>query len=169
MAAVAFGAGPSFVPDSVFKGGSLSGWRPVGAADWRAENGEIVGTVKSADGGWLLFDRSYQDVGVYTSFRATGGAKTGVLMRAEKTADGMKGVFVALDEGDIASYRVTLDSNGRIVNKDKLAYAGGQVRIAPPPDPNAAPRGGGRGRRRLPDHRCGGHVEADLPGLATRL
>ena len=39
-----FGAGPSFHPDATFKGSSLTGWHPVGAAGWRADNGEIVGT-----------------------------------------------------------------------------------------------------------------------------
>src|SRR5690242_16891049 len=115
--AAAFAAEPSFVPDAVIQGSSLTGWHPLGQADWRADKGEIVGTTKAGgEGGWLVFDRSYQDVGVYASFRASGGAKTGVLLRAEKTPEGMKGVFVALDEGDIASYKVTLDQNGRVVS-----------------------------------------------------
>ncbi len=141
-----FGVGPSFTPDGTFHGSSLAGWHPVGQADWRADNGEIVGAVKpGGEGGWLVFDRSYQDIGVYASFRAAAGAKTGVLLRAEKTPDGMKGVFLSLDNADVASYRVTLDPNGKILTKDKLPYAGGQVRIAPPPDPSAPARGGRRG------------------------
>jgi len=43
--------GPSrFVPDVTFKGSSLSGWRVLGQAEWRATNGEIVGTPKPGAG-----------------------------------------------------------------------------------------------------------------------
>ena len=36
------------------------------------------------------------------------------MLRAERTADGgLKGVFVSLNEGDLAAYRVTLDRSGR--------------------------------------------------------
>jgi hypothetical protein len=38
------GANRNFVPDWTFKGSSLGAWRRLGAAEWRAENGEIVGT-----------------------------------------------------------------------------------------------------------------------------
>ena len=52
----------SFVPDWTFKGSTLTGWHTVGQADWKAVNGELVGTPKSPDGGWLLLDKSFQDV-----------------------------------------------------------------------------------------------------------
>ena len=45
------GASKNFVPDVTFKGSSLSGWRPLGEAKWRAENGEIIATPNGgADG-----------------------------------------------------------------------------------------------------------------------
>lgn len=108
-----------------------------------------------------MLERSYQDVGLYASFRcAVAGCKTGVLLRAEKTPDGMKGVFVSLSDGDIASYHLTLDAQGKEVKREPLRTGGGQMRIAPPPvDPNAAGRGagaaggrggGGRGRGAQP-------------------
>jgi hypothetical protein len=139
-----FGVGPTFAPDSSFKGSSLTGWHVLGQADWRAQNGELIGTAKQGGGGWLVLDRSFQDVGFYASFRATGGAKTGVLLRAEKTAEGMKGVYVALTDGEIASYRVTLDAQGKELGRERLRPGGGQVRIAAPVDA-AAPGRGGRG------------------------
>jgi hypothetical protein len=43
-----------------------------------------------------MLDTSLQDVGVFATFRCTGGCKTGVLLRAEKTGDGIKGIYVAL-------------------------------------------------------------------------
>ena len=55
-------AGPTFRPDVVFKGSALTGWTPLGQADWRAQNGEIIGTPKQPGGGWLVLNKSYQDV-----------------------------------------------------------------------------------------------------------
>ena len=130
-----FAVGPSFRPDTTFTGSSLTGWHTVGPAEWRAENGEVIGTPKPGGGGWLVLDRSYQDIGVYTQFRCTGACETGVLFRAEKTSNGMKGIYVALSEPDLASYGVTLDAEGKIVERNKLRYGGGLERIAPPPAP----------------------------------
>ena len=144
-------ASKNFVPDVVFKGSSLTAWRTIGQAEWRAQNGEIIGTPKGA-GGWLIADHSYQDVGFYASFRCAEGCKTGVLLRAEKTADGgLKGIFTSLVAGDLAAYRVTLDAEGKETSRERLRPAGGgQVRVAPPPTPPpanapAAAPGAGRG------------------------
>ena len=98
------GASKNFSPDVVFTGSNITAWRSVGQAAWRAQNGEIVGTPSAASGGWLLADRSYQDVAVFASFRCAAGCQTGMLLRAERTADGgLKGVFVSLNEGDLAA------------------------------------------------------------------
>ena len=145
-----FGAGPSFHPDATFKGSNLTGWHPVGGAAWRADNGEIVGTPQQPDGGWLMLDRSYQDVGFYASFQCAPGCRTGVMLRAEKTAGGTKGIYMALTDGDLGVYRVTLDEHGKMLTREPLRFVGGQVRIAPPPDPNAPARGGGPARGAAP-------------------
>ena len=63
------GVGPSFRPDATFKGSTLSGWHAIGAAQWRMENGEIIGSPQQPGGGWLVLDRSLQDVGFYASFQ----------------------------------------------------------------------------------------------------
>src|SRR4029453_11069650 len=123
---VAFAAGPShFRPALVFNGTSLAGWRPVGQADWRVEKGEIVGTPKSPGGGWLVLDKSYQDTGFFASFRCAAGCKTGVMLRAESTAEGMKGAFVSLNEGDLASYTLKVDPQGQETSKQPLRGGGG--------------------------------------------
>ncbi|HXJ44152.1 MAG TPA: family 16 glycoside hydrolase, partial [Bryobacteraceae bacterium] len=109
----ALAVGPTFKADDIFKGSALTGWHTLGAANWRADKGEVIGTPSQPGGGWLVFDKSIQDVGLYANFQCTGGCRTGVLFRAEKTADGMKGVFVSLNDGDVASYGVTLDSQGK--------------------------------------------------------
>jgi hypothetical protein len=142
--------GPSFQPDGKFGGSSLSGWQAVGAVDWKAQNGEITGTPKTASGGWLILEKSYQDVGFFASVKCPAGCKTGVLLRAEKTATGWKGVLMTLSEGDNAQDRlfgVTLDAEGRELTRTPLRNpGGGQIRIAPALEPNAiatAPRAGG--------------------------
>ena len=77
---VLFAASQNFVPDVVFKGSSLTGWHKLGASEWRAEDGEIIGSPRE-NGGWLMLDKGYQDVAFYASFRCTGACKTGLLLR----------------------------------------------------------------------------------------
>jgi hypothetical protein len=139
-------AAQNYVPDLPYRGASLAGTRVMGDATWRVENGEYVGVPKTAAGGWLVLDRSLQDVGVFARFRCTGGCRTGVLLRAERTDAGTKGVFVALAGEEAGTYAVTLDANGREVSRERLRAAGGQNRFAPPPPPAAAGRAGGAGR-----------------------
>ena len=148
-------ASSNFAPDVTFTGSSLTGWHVLGDADWRAVNGEIIGTPRP--GGWLVLDRSYEDVAVSSSFRCSAGCAAGVLLRAEKTPDGgLKGIFVSLKEGDLSSYRVTLDARGVETSRDRLRGTGpGQLRVAPPPvQPTAAVqapgRGGGPGQPQMP-------------------
>src|SRR6188768_530129 len=115
LAAVWVGAqGPAndFVPDSTFSGSTLAGWHTLGAAQWKAQNGELIGTA-SGGAGWLVLDASYQDLNFFSRFRCVGECRTGVLFRAQKTAQGMSGIFVSLNAGELAAFRVTLDANGR--------------------------------------------------------
>src|SRR5437016_3691522 len=105
-----FATVPNWMPDVTFKATSLGGWHTLGQADWRVQNGEVIGTARQGGyGGWLVLDRSYQDVEFYANFRCNSGCQTGVLLRAEKTAGGMKGIYISLVEGDVSAYRVTLD------------------------------------------------------------
>ena len=46
------GANKNFVPDWTFQGSSLGTARRIGNADWRAENGEVVGVPKTPEGGY---------------------------------------------------------------------------------------------------------------------
>jgi len=96
------------MPDWTFKGSTLDGWKAVGQASWTASNGELVGTPKAPEGGWLILDKSFQDLQFGADFRCAAGCKTGVLFRAEKTADGgMKGIYVSLTPGETGSFAVT--------------------------------------------------------------
>ena len=92
-------ANRNFLPDWTFQGSSLGTWRTLGDADWRAENGEIVGTPRTGAGGWLILDRPLQDVQFASTFRCTGGCQAGVMVRAQSTPEGMRGIYVALPYG----------------------------------------------------------------------
>jgi hypothetical protein len=112
--------GPNFVADHVFNDKTLHGWKSLGSAQWKVENGEIVGTPDNSGGGWLILDQSFQDVAFYASLVCPSGCKAGVLLRAEKTPGGMKGIFVSLSDDDRASYAITLDPQGKEVSREKL-------------------------------------------------
>jgi len=134
-------AAPTFKPDVTFQGSSLQGWHTLGGANWSAKDGTITGKSSSKDG-WLVLDKSFQDVAIYTSFRCSSACSAGYLLRAEKTSDGWKGIFVSLSPNDPADYRVAIDASGKITSKEQLGRAGSQVRLQtppPPPNPNAPP------------------------------
>src|SRR6185436_7532843 len=147
-------ANRNFVPDWTFQGSSLGSARTLGSAQWRAENGEIVGTPKSVEGGWLILDKPLQDVQFSSTFRCTGGCRTGVMLRAQSGPEGIQGVYVALPEGEnpAAAFALKLDPQGRELKREPLSRAFGTVRfIVPPSDGGrggpaaaAAGRGGGR-------------------------
>lgn len=150
--APAFAQNLTFIPDATFKGSSLAGWHIVGDAVWQAKDGELIGTAKPGTaGGWLVMDKSYQDIQVHASFRCSGDCRTGVLVRMEKMPDGFRGVFASLNKADMGVYNVMLDARGKEIKREELRRAGGIVRVAPPADPNQARRGGpGAGGFRRP-------------------
>ena len=154
LAAAWIGAqGPAheFRPDSTFTGTTLAGWHTLGSSQWKAQNGELIGTATGPDGGWLVLDTSYQDLNFFTRFRCggvpaaasakAGECRTGVLFRAEKTDAGMTGVYVALNAGELAAFRVTLDAMGRETKRESLRGVGPFVRSAEPVPPAAPARG----------------------------
>ena len=146
------GANKNFVPDWTFKGSSLGSAHTLGGADWRAGNGEIVGTPKTAEGGWLILDKPVQDVQFASTFRCSAGCRAGVMLRAQSTPEGIQGVYVALPDGEnpAAAFAVKLDPQGREVKREPLKPGFGTVRFLTPP-PEAAARGG-----RGPGGRAGG-------------
>ena len=88
-----FAAGPSFHPDVTFSGSSLSGWHPLGQASWQADNGVITGKPKSPGGGWLILDHSYQDVGLFATFKCSSGCEAGALFRVGENRRRLEGSF----------------------------------------------------------------------------
>ncbi len=129
LAASVFATGPTFRADFRFSGSSLSAFKPIGQATWKAQNGEIIGTPTAPGGGWLLLDgQAFQDAQIYADVKCTDGCKAGVLMRAEKTSDGgMKGVLMSVTEGDQTAYMVRVDAQGREVGREELAAPAGRA------------------------------------------
>jgi hypothetical protein len=122
----------SFLPDFTYQGSGLAGWHSLGEAKWSGKNGELTAVATPGTGGWLMLDRSSQDVGFHASFRCPGTCKAGLLLRAEKTPEGIKGIFVSFAGGGVASYQIALDPQGRELHREILRRAGGAVRVAPP-------------------------------------
>ncbi len=135
------GAGLTFIPDYTFKDASLKGWRTLGGADWKAEKGEITATATPGNAGWLMLDKGYQDIAVHFAFKCDANTEIGLLLRAEKTADGYKGLLLAIKNGEAANYRVTFDAQGKELSREKLSRAAGTMRIAPKPVEGAAGNG----------------------------
>ena len=160
-----------FAPDWTFKGSALTGTQQIGQATWKAENGEIVGTPTSAEGGWLLLNGGYQDVEVGGDFKCAGDCKVGVMLRSEKTPDGTKGLYGVLAGGDRVVQAIAVDAQGKISSPEPLTRAAaGQYRMAPPaPAPPPAGSGGAaragrrRGPRRRPAGATTGAIHVDVP------
>src|SRR5689334_15295755 len=129
MAATVFTAGPTFRADYRFSGSSLTGFKPIGQAEWKVQNGEIVGTPKDAGGGWLLLDgKEFQDTQMYASVKCAAGCKAGFLMRAEKTPDGgMKGILMSVTENDLVPYMVKIDAGGKELSREALPAPAGRA------------------------------------------
>jgi hypothetical protein len=94
-------------------------WHTQGPATWRVQNGQVVGTVQG-DGGWLVSNRGYQDVGVQFAFRCTGECQSGVLLGMEKQGDSTKGLYISLAPDDLSAYELTLNAQGQEVARTKF-------------------------------------------------
>jgi hypothetical protein len=93
---------------------------------------------QQAGGGWLVLNKSFEDVGFYANIHCAGGCRTGILLRAEKTANGgMKGIYYSVTEGDLAAYALKLNAQGQELSREKLAVPPGRG-------------GGGRGSQANP-------------------
>jgi len=160
----------TFAPDWTFKGSALTGTQQIGQAAWKAENGEIIATPGSPDGGWLLLNGGYQDVEIGGDFKCAGDCKVGVMLRSEKTPDGTKGLYAVLAGGDRVVQAVMVDAQGKITAPESLTRpAPGQYRLAPPPPaPSAGDARGGAGAGRAGAGRAGGGGGAGRPAGAPQ-
>jgi hypothetical protein len=111
-------------------------------------------------------------VNFFARFQCASPCDTGVLFRVEATPAGRSGILVSLKDGDLATYRVTLDRSGRMTTREALPPVGPFLRSAPAPGSPDAARpittvGAGRGGSpmtlptRLPD------LDPPPPGLRS--
>lgn len=133
----------TFRPDYVFNGSRLDNWKTMGFAKWRAQNGELTGTIQSSEtnspGGLLVSGQSFQDAAVNTEFKCADGAEMGVVFRLEKKDNGWKGILISIKGGEVADYAITFDADGKEVSREELKAAGGNnlARQAPAPSADA--------------------------------
>ena len=143
------GTRSTFIPDWTFKGSTLAGWHVLGAADWKAIDGELVGTPnRRTAAGWYSTNRFRMSSLAPTS-SASARAAPVCCCAPRRRPTGMKGVFLSLDEGEVGGYAVTLDASGKILTRERLRPGGGLMRVAPSAAEAAAAaaaRGGGAGR-----------------------
>lgn len=140
------GRGPgSFQPTTTFPASSLTGWHTIGAATWKVQGGEYVGSAEpGGPGGWLVLDKAYQELQLFAGVKCADPCRAGVLIRATTTADGgLKGTFVSLAASDLAAYTVTIDARGREVARHPVATVARGLGPAPP----GGARGDGAGGR----------------------
>ncbi len=107
-----------------------------------------------------MLDKPLQDVEFASDYRCTGGCRTGVMVRAQSTAEGFRGIYVALPDGQnpAGAFAVKLDAQGHELTREALKPARGTVRwILPPPATEG--RGPGRQRPDAPD----GAMSVPLP------
>lgn len=67
---------------SAFNGTDLTGWRPVGSAEWKVRLGRIVGTPGADRPGDLLSEAEYGDYRMAVTFRADMPLHAGLWLRA---------------------------------------------------------------------------------------
>ena len=154
------GTRSTFVPDWTFKGSTLAGWHVLGAADWKAVDGELVGTPKSPDGGWLVLDKSFQDVEFGADFKCVGGCRDRRVAARREDADGNEGHLPLARRG--RSRRLCRDARRQRqdLTRERLRPGGGLMRVAPSAA-EAAAAAAARARRRGPRWaRCAGRGAA---------
>ena len=179
MSASVVAQGPHSDTTKLFNGTSLAGWHPRGAAQWRVANGEIVGAATSGPG-WLVLDKSYQDIILKFAFQCD-GCDAGVVLRnaavpasQARPAPSTSGIS---GPDALTLYRVTLDAQGKELERTQLfkwtarqnppgmqiehhagPKAGSSVRIQVRGDVTAPPAAGRRRARARPAAIAAGDV-----------
>ena len=109
----------------VFDGTSLAGWHALGGADWRVDNGDLVGTVRNGAGGWLVLDSVYGPSTLTIGFECK-NCEPSLMIRSGKVGDRTSGVEIALSGAEVGSmFRITLDSQGKMLDRKPMPSFGG--------------------------------------------
>ena len=108
----------------VFNGKDLTGWKPVGDADWSVQDGALIGQQSDGKSGDLFTEEGYDDFELLVTFRVQWPANSGIWFRAPDGGPGYQMDILDLKEygcatgsiwsGDFLS-RVTEEN---IINRD---------------------------------------------------
>jgi hypothetical protein len=109
----------SFTPTERLSATNMEGWKTTGGNWIGAAEGVMLPRQPGA-GGWLLSSRAYQDVAITAMFQCIGDCKAGVVLRAETAGSQTKGILYSFGPGEILPFRVTLDADGKEVERVKL-------------------------------------------------
>lgn len=105
-----------------FNGSSLAGWRPQGAASWKAAGGEMVGTATAAPG-WIALEKSYQDFILRFDFQCT-SCDAGLILRnaaVESKPGTTTAIYAGISGPDtLTAFRVSLDGQGKELDRAQL-------------------------------------------------
>jgi len=110
----------------LFDGRSLTGWKSVGDAMWKAERGGI--NVESANArGLLLTDRDYADFRLALTFRVSGPVNAAVCVRSDTEGEGPRVTMTADNKKTVPAGSVRLPDKGLVLvnTNDELLDAGG--------------------------------------------
>lgn len=86
----------------LFNGRDLSGWREVGDAVWRVENGELVGEVGGGAQSFLVTEREFGDFRLELELRNDGPGNSGVQVRSHQKPS-----------GQVYGYQIEIDPSSR--------------------------------------------------------
>ena len=117
----------------VFDGKSLAGWHALGGADWRVDNGDLVGSVHDRGDGWLVLDTVYGTGEVDVSFECK-NCEPSVMVRTGKDGERTGGVEIALSGADIGTmFRVNLDDQNKPLSRQPMPAFGGEFGLSEVP------------------------------------
>jgi hypothetical protein len=144
---ISFVAVPKIIADNdkpAFDGKSLAGWHQLGsAAFWHSDGTNIIAKVTQEEGGWLVSDVGYQDMGLDLSIYCSGSCRPGILVGMIKSSGKTTGTYISLAQGDLTAYKVTLDEQGNIIDRLKTETPKGgperQTMAGPVGHPLSAP------------------------------
>ncbi len=128
----------------LIKGNTLDGWHKMGAAEWRVENGVIMGRQGAGwAGGDLYTDREWTDFEFEGEWKVRWPANSGIWFRRSDLSPGyqidvldqprypgvLSGSIVRMGKGFIAENRDAASVNREAWNKVRLRVAGDKITV----------------------------------------
>lgn len=82
----------------LFNGKDLTGWKPVGDANWSVQKGVLIGRQSGVKSGDLFTEESYDDFELLVTFKVQWPANSGIWFRAPETGPGYQMDILDLKE-----------------------------------------------------------------------